>query len=306
MRDYMKNAIIYYYNIYVNDINKINNDYYFVFNNDDYVVTKYGYNVEDSLYMYFLNKEMISKGINTYLILLTRENNVLFSYDDSFYFLMRIPKIKNRNITFSDVINFNFYTTDDKIIKNLDKSNWSYFWSNKIDYIEYQFSGVMDKYPSIRESINYYIGLWENAISYYNDNIDKEPIKLVAHKRVDSSMDLLSFLNPINLIIDTKERDIGEYLKSFVINEKYTSDVLNRMLSYLDNKKIDTKRLISRILFPSYYFDKYDDIMTGFNDEILIKDSFREGDSVLKLLNIIFNRYSDSNIPYIEWIKKED
>ena len=302
----MKNTIIYYYNIYVNDISKINNDYYFTFNNDDYVVTKYGYNIEDALYMYFLNKEMISQGINTYQIFLTKENNVLFQYNNNPYFLMKIPKIRNRTITLSDIINFNFYTTDDKIIKNLDKSQWSYFWSNKIDYIEYQFSSVIDKYPSVRENINYYIGLWENAISYYNDNIDKEPIKLIAHKRVDTTMDLLSFLNPINLIIDTKERDIGEYLKSFVINEKYTSDILNKILSYLDNEKTDPKRLISRILFPSYYFDKYDDIMTGINNENLLKNSSKEGDAVLKLLNIIFNRYSNSNIPYIEWIKKED
>ena len=39
-------------------------------------------------------------------------------------------------------------------------------------------------------------------------------------------MDLLEFLNPLNFVIDYKERDIGEYLKSFVINNNYSVDQL--------------------------------------------------------------------------------
>ena len=34
----MKNAIIYFYNIYIDDIRKLNNNYYFSFNNEDYVI----------------------------------------------------------------------------------------------------------------------------------------------------------------------------------------------------------------------------------------------------------------------------
>lgn len=298
----MKNAIIFFYNIYINDITKLNNNYYFSFDNDDFVVEQYNLNINDSIYMYLLNKEMLN-SINTYKIILTKDNNVLFEYDGSLYFLMIIPKIRNRIITYDDIINFNIYTNNEKIINVLDKSNWSFNWSNKVDYIEYQFSTIMDKYKIIKSSINYYIGMWENAISYYNDNIEESYIRQVVHKRVDINMDILSFLNPINLIIDTKERDIGEYLKSYVLNENYTTDNINNMLEKSD---INIKRLICRILFPSYYFDKYDDIMINLCDEDVLYDLINKNNNIIVLLKIIFNKYKDSNIYQIDWIKKED
>ena len=205
-----------------------------------------------------------------------------------------------------DIINFNVYTNNEKIITSLDKSNWGYYWSEKIDYIEYQFSSVMDKHKIVKNSINYYIGLWENAISYYNDNINDSYIKQVSHKRVDTNMDLLSFLNPINLIIDTKERDIGEYFKSYIINENYTMDNINNMLNKISLDDIKAKRLICRILFPSYYFDRYDDIMIGNKTEDILYNIINKNTNILVLLKTIFNKYKNSNIPQIEWIKKED
>ena len=302
----MKNAIIYFYNMYVNDIRKLNSNYYFSFNDDDYVIEQYNFDIKESVFMYELNKEMLDNKINTYKIILTKENNVLFEYDGYLYFLMIIPKITNRIITKHDLIKFNVYTNNDKILNALDKSNWAYYWSEKIDYIEYQFSGVMDKYKVIKNSINYYIGLWENAISYYNDNVNGSYVKQVVHKRVDTNMDLLSFLNPINLIIDTKERDLGEYFKSYIINESYTVDNINNMLNRISLDDVKVKRFICRIMFSSYYFDRYDDIMVGSRDEDILNDVINKNKNVLVLLKIIFDKYKNSNIPQIEWIKKED
>lgn len=302
----MKNAIIYFYNMYVNDIRKLNNNYYFSFNDDDYVIEQYNFDIKESVFMYELNKEMLDNKINTYKIILTKENNVLFEYDGYLYFLMIIPKIRNRIITYDDVINFNVYTNNDKVLNALDKSNWAYYWSEKIDYIEYQFSSVMDKYKVIKNSINYYIGLWENAISYYNDNVNGSYVKQVVHKRVDTNMDLLSFLNPINLIIDTKERDLGEYFKSYIINESYTVDNINNMLNKISLDDVKVKRFICRIMFSSYYFDRYDDIMVGSSDESVLNDVINKNKNILVLLQIIFDKYKNSNIPQIQWIKKED
>ena len=41
-------------------------------------------------------------------------------------------------------------------------------WIRKIDYFEYQISQFGKKYPIIRESFNYYVGLAENGISLLN------------------------------------------------------------------------------------------------------------------------------------------
>ena len=59
-------------------------------------------------------------------------------------------------------------------------------------------------------------------------------------------------------------------------------------------------------MFPTYYFDRYDDIMIGSRDEEVLNNIISKNKNVLVLLKIILNKYKNSNIPQIEWIKKED
>ncbi len=76
----MKNALIYFYNIYLEEIEKINDNYYFSYKNRDFVIHKYKRGIEEAISIYELNKEMLESGINTYEIILTKENNVLLLY----------------------------------------------------------------------------------------------------------------------------------------------------------------------------------------------------------------------------------
>ena len=214
---------------------------------------------------------------------------------------MKFPNIKNRVITYEDVISFYFPTPKNKFL-NLDKSNWGYNWSGKIDFIEYQFSQVKNKFPILENSIDYFVGIWENAISYFNDNVTFLEEKFVCHKRVDTKMDLLEFLNPLNFVIDYKERDKGEYLKSYVINNNYSSVQLKKLLQ--GSSKNNIILLISRILFPSYYFDLYEDIVLKEKNEEEIVKMIEKRKNINNLLKYIFENFSNYNIPYIEWIKK--
>ena len=115
-------------------------------------------------------------------------------------------------------------------------------------------------------------------------------------------MDLLEFLNPLNFVIDYKERDIGEYLKSFVINNNYSVDQLKRFLQGFSKNSVIL--LISRLLFPSYYFDLYEDIVLKERQEEEINIMIEKRSNVNSLLKYIFEMFSNYNIPYIEWIKK--
>ena len=53
-------------------------------------------------------------------------------------------------------------------------------WSYKIDYIETQISENIKKYPIVLESINYFIGLTENAIEL-SQNVKSDIY--ICHKR---------------------------------------------------------------------------------------------------------------------------
>ena len=126
--------------------------------------------------------------------------------------------------------------------------------------------------------------------------------KYVAHIRIENDMDLLEYLNPINFVIDYKERDIGEYLKTYVINNNYTENMIDTILKYTNQEGIVL--LISRLLFPSYYFDLYENIIEGKTKEEEINVIVKKHYNVLNLIKYIFKKYWDYNIPYINWIKK--
>ena len=297
----MNNAILFFYNINVQEIKKINDNYYFTYLSNNYVIYSYKRDITEAENIYNLNLDMLSKGLIGYEIILTQNREILFIHGGTYYILMKFPNIKNRVITYEDVISFYFPTSKNKFL-NLDKSNWGYNWSGKIDFIEYQFSQVKNKFPILENSIDYFIGVWENAISYFNDNVTFLEEKFVCHKRVDTKMDLLEFLNPLNFVIDYKERDKGEYLKSYVINNNYSSVQLKKLLQ--GSSKNNIILLISRILFPSYYFDLYEDIVLKEKNEEEIIKMIEKRKNINNLLKYIFENFSNYNIPYIEWIKK--
>lgn len=297
----MNNAILFFYNINVQEIKKINDNYYFTYLSNNYVIYSYKRDITEAESIYNLNLDMLSKGLIGYEIILTQNREILFIHGGTYYILMKFPNIKNRVITYEDVISFYFPTPKNKFL-NLDKSNWGYNWSGKIDFIEYQFSQVKNKFPILENSIDYFVGVWENAISYFNDNVTFLEEKFVCHKRVDTKMDLLEFLNPLNFVIDYKERDKGEYLKSYVINNNYSSVQLKKLLQ--GSSKNNIILLISRILFPSYYFDLYEDIVLKEKNEEEIIKMIEKRKNINNLLKYIFENFSNYNIPYIEWIKK--
>ena len=299
----MNNAILFFYNINVPNIKKINKNYYFKYLNDNYCIYYYNRDILDAPVLYLLNLELLNKGLMGYEIIPTNTREILFIYDGNYYIMMKFPNIQNRIINYNDVISFSFEIGSNKY-KKLDKSNWNQSWSNKIDFIDYQFEQMKNKYPIIDNSIDYFIGIWENAISYYNDNVTFESKKYVGHKRINIDMDLLEFLNPLNFVVDYKERDIGEYLKSYVTTKNFSIHSFDNVFWYLSRNSIIL--LISRILFPSYFFDLYEKIIIDQLDESEIQKAIDKRSNIIYLLKYIFDRYKDFNIPYIDWIKKND
>ena len=299
----MNNAILFFYGINASGIKKINNNYYFKYLNDNYGIYSYNRDILDSIYLYNLNLEMLNRGLIGYEIILTNTKQVLFIYEGKYYILMKFPSIINRTITYNDLITFNFEIDNNRYVK-LDKSDWGLSWSNKIDFIEYQFNQIKNKYPILENYIDYYIGMWENAISYFNNNVTFNSKKYICHKRVSVNMSLYDFLNPLNFVVDYKERDIGEYLKSYVTSKNFSLNLFDNYFNNFSRESIIL--LISRLLFPSYFFDIYENIVIDNIKENEISNIISKNKNIISFLKYIFNRLRDVNIPYIDWIKKED
>lgn len=293
----MKNKILYNYNIYVTTIVEKYNNYSFIYRGESFILQLYDRPVEELDSLRILSSEMQNRNIQCHSIIPTVFNKLYIEHNNKNYVLLKINIIGNRTITFDDIINFN-YQPSIEIINKLNKSNWKELWQNKIDYFEYQFDQMNEKHILIKESINYYIGLWENAISYLN-NYYQEKKLVVCHKRIDCKDSLFSFYNPLNFVIDTKERDVADYLKSCFFDKNEEVYISPKI------KKLDPILLISRLLFPSYYFDLYEKIINGKEDEKSLENIIVKAKLYEIFLKNIFILFKDRGIILIDWIIKK-
>lgn len=293
----MKNEILYHYNIYVSSLNEESGNYSFIYDNSSYFLQFFDRPLEDLDYLYELNQEMIRNGVTVHRIIPCTDNSLMMFINNKPYVLLKLVRLDNRKININDILLYN-YIPSSRTVNKLNKSNWSSLWGNKIDYIEYQFSQMNKKYPLISESINYYLGMWENAISFFNDNKTRINSRLcVCHKRLSINDTLNDFYNPLYFLIDYKERDVASYLKSKVINQEKID--FDSYFSYFN-----PFLLISRLLFPSYYFDLYEKIIGGSIDEIELNKIISLSSLYEAFLEDVFNYYKGV-IP-INWLIKKE
>lgn len=304
----MKNTVNYYYNIRIDEFIKKDNNYYFYLNNDEYYLILYDRPIEDINALYSLNKEMIKKRCIAHEIILNKDNSAVTVINNIPYVLIKICKYKNNRVFFNDIAYLQNATYNMNFDEMLYRYDWVKLWADKIDYYEYQISQLGKSYPILCDSLSYYIGLGENAISYLVNNItDNNKILTVSHKRIEFDKGSFEFYNPLNFIIDNRVRDISEYIKNTFFHNQLNEFEIEAFLDYANLSKEEYIYLYSRLLFPTYYFDIYDRIINEKLSEesilpILEKSSLYE--------KFLFNMYNyivykkKVQIEPIEWIMK--
>lgn len=300
----MNNFIKFFYNMKVTNINFINNYYEFNHNNNYYrlYILNEEYNIYNYNNIYTINKELINNTLMSEIIL-NKDKNIITTYHNINYILLKINCNINKNITLEEID----YLSKVKIVNN-NKSNWGLLWSKKIDYLEELISENGKKYPQVVNSFNYFIGLSENAISYYNNiDIDNNMMYSISHKVLRPTDKVDSLYNPLNIIYDYRVRDVAEYIKNSFWTDNH--NIYNELNNYLYKNNLslnEVKLLISRVLFPSFYFDLYEDIFNYNKDEKILNNIISRIDEYEEYLNsiiIYFKRFYP--IDEIEWLKKK-
>ena len=272
----MKNVINYYYNLNPNKINKIFNYYYFYLNNELYYFIIYTRRPDDINAIYTFNQDLIKNNILINEIINNKNNTILTPVNKIPYILIKIQINQNKPITLPEI---NYLSNIRiKYPNNLMRSNWANLWANKIDYLEYQLEQNYQKYPLLSKSFNYFVGLTENAISYLNNTIttlkpEKNDIGVISHDTISINDSIYSIYNPLNIIIDHKSRDIAEYIKISFFNDNYKIfDELDEYFKHNYFSYYGMNLLIARILYPSFYFEIYDNIINKeANENQIIK-----------------------------------
>ena len=298
----MKNILEFYYNLSLEEeILNRNGNYYFVINNNSFVFRPfYGNNNSiDDIYKlnnYLSNFSYIDK------IILNKFNSPITKVKDNLYVLILLKGNNNINLS----IISNLASIDIPSFKSLERNNWEVLWGNLIDYYEMQIGQNEKKYPLIRESFDYFVGMGENAISYLV-NTKKEVKPNFYDKKVLSHNNLYnSLFDPLNIILDHKARDLAEYIKlSFFNNNQNIFKELDEYFYYNHYSFYGMRILFARIIYPSFYFKLYDEILSKKKEEKELNSIIKRIDEYeLYLFNIYLYLRKYYDIPMIEWLKK--
>lgn len=306
----MKNNIMYYYNLNIDNIYQNNDYFYFDIGNERYELVIYTRDIKEQQAIFELNRKMVISNTLVHEIIPNKDNYIVTIINSIPYILYKVYINKEKEISLLELTHLSNYSFEYNDI--LKRDNWNILWGKKIDYLEYQVNQTGKKHPILVDSFSYFIGLAENAISYIKNTsieVSKEQtdIDVISHRKLKESDKLNCIYDPLNIVIDHKSRDLAEYIKiSFFKNNK---DIFNELNIYFSNNYFSLygiRILFARILYPSFYFDIYEEIMLGKRKEsdiLNITNKINKYEEYLR--NIYFYLRKFYNIPEVEWLTKK-
>lgn len=305
----MKETIKYYYDIDVDELEESDGKYHFKFQNRDFFFVFYNRNLEELDDILLCVQNMREKGIAVNDLILNRNNSFLTKVNDYNYLLMAVSNYSETYDIFDIVSVASKLRLNNKNSK-IYRNNWGNLWMQKIDYFEYQIRELgLDK-PVIKDSFSYYVGLAENAISYVNNTSFKYQVLdapiVLSHRRVFYPNYKLNFMNPLSFIFDLEVRDVAEYLKAMFFGAEDTEEVLEDLKCYLKIRNLsvyEANMFYARLLYPSYYFDVYEEVMNKDRNEEDLVDIIKKCNSYedfLKEAYLEISKYAP--IEKIDWL----
>ena len=264
----MKNFINYYYGFNIHNI-YFSNEKYFFYNDQTKYVLKPCYNSSISIYYQELSYQL-EKYRYFFSIILNRENNYITWIENKPYILLKLSNIENEKISIFDIKNDMFLDIGNKI-STLNRFPWTRLWENKIDYFEEWLFIKQDGYKKIYPLFHYFIGIAENALLYLKESEreeQKEPSDqlVISHDRVTINYELYDYYDPANIIIDHASRDISEYIKSMFLHRVWDLDLVKQYLENHYFSRYGIRMIFARILFPSFFFDYLEEMITSNRD----------------------------------------
>ena len=292
----MKNTINYYYNIIPNNIHQTKDLYRFDYNHNNYVLFRLD-QIDNANYYYELSVLLNSYGIYTHKILVNNQNQIITLINEKAYVLFEVKGNISEKITLNEILEFsnktygiNFY--------NKQKIDWQDLWIKKQEYFEYQMKSIKQKYPLLNETSSYFFGLTYLSIVLLNNNYKVSSFS-VQHKRINKDTTLFQFYNPFNFVIDSRVRDVAEYFKN-------TKSDINNIYNYINNTNLSNDEMLLfliRMIYPSYYYDMYEQIITNLKIEEEINDIVDEISNREEILKKTYTYLiSICRVPLIDWL----
>lgn len=300
----MKNVLKFNYNLEPEKIIKKNDDCYnFYVDYTNYYFTALTRTIEELEEIY----ELLSDVPNSFhAIIKNKDKKLVTVFNNKHFILQKIKGPENYEIDLLDIV-LNQKTIQNLKSQNLLRNNWSKLWADKVDYLEYQMSELGKNHILAIKSFSYFIGLAENAISYFNNLNIKSSVITLAQKRISFPNINLNYNNPVNLIIDFRARDLAEYIRTAFYEGHNIMKEIELLLSKNILNESEYGLIYSRLLFPANYFDDLSKVLEKEeNEEILIKyiTNTKEYENFLKEIFLKFSK--KASLIKIDWLFNYD
>ena len=287
----MKNFIKKNYNLNPKKIYKKNNQYFFFSNSEKIYIIKTKKDKDELNKLFQLSNELYKYNIPVMTFILNNNGEYLCKKDSDSIILLKNNTINdNENITLDDIFKYNINTD---IIKEY---NIVSEWEKNIDDLENEMTEYNKEFPTIQNSLDYFIGLSENAIQLIKN------IKIInnslGHNLYLNEYNKENYNNPLNIIKTNRMYDISKYFKY-----KFYFDVINydELYYVIKNNINDIDNLIfffSAMLYQDDYFECVKNILNGISEEKELLIYIKNINKYEELLKYIKDNLH--NIKYIE------
>lgn len=251
MEEIVKN----YYNL-EGIFTKISEDLYLIYSNDTYYYfMKCLRNEEELNDIGKICLELKNIGVRLDEIILNGEKRVVTNN----FVLVKINFFLDSDTSLKEMLRYNEKLVVSKGVVN----NWASLWEQKIDYLEYQIGELGQDKVELITSFSYYIGLAECALLVLKNverKYNKDTKLVLSRIRINYPNYDKDYFNPLNFIIDNRMRDIAEYMKSMFFQKE---DVWTSIYEIFKKPYTvyEYNIFYARMLFPTYYFDLFEDII---------------------------------------------
>ena len=291
----MKNFLFNNYSIKIDKIYNDNNKYFFICDEKIFIIeTNSNKDYLDKLFD--LTNNMYSNGIMVETFIINNNGEPYTKRNNSYIILL---KDNNRidNITIKDILLFQ------NVNNNLELYNILEEWKKEVDIIEEEMIEYNKEYQLIQNSLDYFIGLAENAIElvYEIRNELNSISNSIGHKLFYKMFDNYKLWDPFTFIKVNKMYDISNYIKyKFYKNELDYEEIDKYLNSINDVEKI---YLFSCLLYPNIYFDLVKSVLLEEEKEEKINIFIKRINDYKELLIYFKNKYKSVNvINLINWI----
>ncbi len=288
----MKNMLIYNYNLINPRIYYTGNKIHIIANGEKYELICVDNLAQIRIFDKITNNEL-SKNYDQ--VVKTNANKTTVEHRNKKYILMKKSNPQKRIL---DILEEETMNSKNYNPKENNNGTWYDLWCEKNDRIEQIYKSTKGKDKLVDESIDYFLGMAETAIAYYkNANFTTSRNLTITHRRINE------INNPLNLVVDEKERDVSEYLKYIFFKQKNYEQDLQRIEELITFANLSYEKVYARMLYPTYYFDELEKLSENKSVRKELIKIIEKTDEYEEYLKKIYERFSTKTaIKKVDWL----